>query len=624
MKFILCGLISWVATAAFAADHPRLIFRPADLPLLRQRMATPAGQAIVARLREAPLRDVSQVNDKRVSWIAAGWGVVYQLTGDATAAATARRILMDEVVKKPMPADRTDVQLAPRLLGVALTYDLCYDAWDAEFRALMTDYLYQETVALYQGVNRGDPIPGLNRQPAAHPNAIRMSSVGCAALALLGEKTSDGQPIAEAEEMLKAAERDITRWLREGVSRTGRGVEGDFFKAFALANGVLQFLHAERLAGRDLSAVNPMLLPGHLWEMIPVASSQPQLAGRWPMGLGTAPAEWKARLNEAFDREAGKTFDCTYVYHVGYALMNDPSAVPGQLHAPGRLLADADHGHVVFRNGWQDTNDFVTVLDLRSRPQRGMVFAKTQPAARLRITGLGRTWFDGSFGFAAGNDFLGAQLLALDSVDPDRCIARFDLERLLLVDVVPAGQPARKSVAIVDDHLPAHTTPLPNRPKAGAVDVDPALLQQPDIRTFPQAPSAYRDNKVRSRRQVAVDYSRTCGAPALYVVVEQVETPPAKGAWQWELEGLTATGNRFSIGERTGPNLSGVVVAPGKINHRAGKPVMTLTGGLYFLVFTIQSGEPPDLKVEGEGWTATVQVGKQSVRFDGEKIVFGK
>jgi hypothetical protein len=47
-------------------------------------------------------------------------------------------------------------------------------------------------------------------------------------------------------------------------------------------------------------------------------------------------------------------------------------------------------------------------------------------------------------------------------------------------------------------------------------------------------------------------------------------------------------------------------------------------GDQFFMVATLQRGQPPALQVQGEGLKAVVKVGKQTVRFDGRKIVLGK
>jgi hypothetical protein len=44
----------------------------------------------------------------------------------------------------------------------------------------------------------------------------------------------------------------------------------------------------------------------------------------------------------------------------------------------------------------------------------------------------------------------------------------------------------------------------------------------------------------------------------------------------------------------------------------------------YFAVITVQNGAAPVVKVEGEGLSARVAVGTQTINFDGAKIVLGK
>jgi hypothetical protein len=45
--------------------------------------------------------------------------------------------------------------------------------------------------------------------------------------------------------------------------------------------------------------------------------------------------------------------------------------------------------------------------------------------------------------------------------------------------------------------------------------------------------------------------------------------------------------------------------------------------GFFLTVMTLQKGEPPKATVQGEGDSAVVTIGKQSVRFGGQRIVLG-
>jgi hypothetical protein len=309
-----------------AQEHPRLIFRPGDLAELKRRMETPEGRAIAAMLQTAPVRGVEQVDDRRSSWIAANWGVLHHLAGDKSAAEKARRILVEEVIRKPMPIDRAEIHLAFRLLGVALAYDLCYDAWDEEFRGLLAEYLHYSMLELRQGLHQGLLQEDIRLDPWNHRNAIRVSVAGLAAIALLGETGLDGAMDAEARKTIESARRGVLRYLRLGLGPQGWCVEGDFYKKFALANGLLQFLHAGRVAlGQDLSRASPALLAGYLPAADPLKQNLSgvgvravQASGIWAMGLGSVPSEHLPPLKWCFDREAGlsgaKHFDCTYPY----------------------------------------------------------------------------------------------------------------------------------------------------------------------------------------------------------------------------------------------------------------------------------------------------------------------
>ena len=630
-------------------EHPRLIFRRRDLPLLRKRMQTPEGKAIVEMmLSRSPVRQLEQVGDRRASWLAASYGVVWQLTGDRVAADKAREILVAEVFRKPMPTDRHDVHLAPRLLGLALAYDLCYDAWDAEFVALAGNYLHDVMMELYGGTNEAVPIEMINPHPWTYRNAMRMGSIGCAAIALLGEKDANGRPIEQAAHVADVAERQIVAYLKMGLSAGGMGMEGPLAKSMALSNGVLQFMHASRIArGRDLSAVNPMLLAGQVLEASSVAgphghdfglsSISVQISGRWAMGLGTVPANRLAEMTWCFDRNAGplgrKHYDCAYPFQAAYALMNYPFDVessPPPENPP--FLADRDHGHFIFRSGWKDADDVLTTLYARSSARRGIELPGAQrgrstppapgevpPAAmEMRIRGCGQEWMHGTMGIAPQNSFFGADVLDYQSPRPMQATLSADLDRMYLKQVVPDARPRRRTE-------PNPDTPYLVRQLAERTVIDPppdpALFTDDAVKAFVAAPGAYRDVNVRGRRYIGIDYSGACGAPALLVVIDKIEGAAANMPWELGLGSretpVVWKAGRFVLGDEAGANLSGQFVAPA-----GARAARIRAPSLVWVVFTLQRGAPPDISVQGQG--ARVTIGGQTVAFDGKSIVFGK
>lgn len=128
-------------------EHPRLLFKEKDLPELRRRAATPHGRQILDDLKEmlenaethgfgyhAPTSEHSMQPS-----FAAGWGMLYQLTGKAEYAEKAFSMLDGPMFGNYYYGGGW---LHPySLTGIALTYDLCYHAWTPGQRDLVQAYL---------------------------------------------------------------------------------------------------------------------------------------------------------------------------------------------------------------------------------------------------------------------------------------------------------------------------------------------------------------------------------------------------------------------------------------------------------------------------------------------------
>ena len=158
-----------------AGEHPRLLFRAKDVPALRERMKTPEGQAIVQRLRdllgengeamtsqfspfgprnirimtpeEKEERDAGnrQIPDMPIgtftSWHAAGFGFLYQLTGEQKYADLAKESVelmlagkFDRDPRYSWISGGTTMRASNVLGAMAYAYDFCYNAWPEDFR----------------------------------------------------------------------------------------------------------------------------------------------------------------------------------------------------------------------------------------------------------------------------------------------------------------------------------------------------------------------------------------------------------------------------------------------------------------------------------------------------------
>jgi len=109
-------------------QRPRILFRKADIPALKARLATPLGKVLFEKMGQPKTID------------AVGAGIKYQLTGRAEFAEQAREFAAAHMAGKgPGYSQRTAWGRQPE--QVALAYDLCFDAWPEDFRKQVVAYL---------------------------------------------------------------------------------------------------------------------------------------------------------------------------------------------------------------------------------------------------------------------------------------------------------------------------------------------------------------------------------------------------------------------------------------------------------------------------------------------------
>ena len=594
-----------------SGEHPRLIFRKHEVAEMRRRLATPAGKAIESMLLvRSPLRLASQVTDRRASWMAANWGALYQMTGDEANAKEARSVLMEEAINKAMPSDRNDTHHATRLLGLALAYDLGYDAWDEDFRRYLGEFLMITAEDLAVGQHEGLPMmPGtMDPTPWRHRNAVRMSCVGVAALAVLNDPDSDGQPMARAAKLAELAERHVVDYLRRGITGSGRGLEGSMYKNIALANGVLQFMHAERVVlGRDLSKVNPFVLAGHVVKSTEIgparcrfglSSISIQASGRWPMGLGCVPAEFMPAMKWCFDRSVGpqglQHFDCTYPYQAAYAVKNYPfdlaAKAPGGENGLPLLILDRAHGNCVFRNRWQDGNDIVVTLDVGALFPPGLGRTASARLGSISITGLGTNWVNGRIGLPPLNGAYGGELLYADKGRAGQAFVGARLDRMY-ERRSRRGWRRRRRV------LPGRWNPA-----------------EPNVFEMPQR-TPTDETGIKCTRHFAVDYSGAAGVPGMFVIVDELQNVDRQ---RWLYPASKVRRRPTVLGDPAGRNLSWHF-ASGEPRGNSVTP-----GNRCFVIAILANGPAPAVTFSTEDNTSRAAIGDQTVTFDGKRIVFGK
>ena len=156
-------------------EHPRLFFRREDVAALRDKADTPVGRAILARLARSLQREAP---GKLRAFYAAGHALRYVLTGERRHAETA-----GQIVRQAVGAELGDLHwgsAAPAVLGAAMAYDLCHDAWDPDFRAAVARVLYDKSSRMIHQID-------YRYRPWQAGYALSCGAAGVAMLATLGD-----------------------------------------------------------------------------------------------------------------------------------------------------------------------------------------------------------------------------------------------------------------------------------------------------------------------------------------------------------------------------------------------------------------------------------------------------
>ncbi len=244
-----------------AGEHPRLLFTKDDLPRLRARAATPEGKRVMQRL-EALLNKADrygygfggdQAGHTMGPVWATGWGLLYQLTGEKKYASKAGRQF-----RGPMYGNYYYGGWwihAYTVMGEAIAYDLCVDAWDEPTRNRVYAHLARNIRNLAARQAIGDPLGVQQRYRFAnrqdefevrsptHAKAAKFrAAAAIAALALLYDEPPRYEPTnpADAESIPPADDYDpwvgvpivelesdkmFREWLVNGPFRRGTSDE---------------------------------------------------------------------------------------------------------------------------------------------------------------------------------------------------------------------------------------------------------------------------------------------------------------------------------------------------------------------------------------------------------------
>ncbi|MFP4054582.1 MAG: hypothetical protein ACLFV7_12045 [Phycisphaerae bacterium] len=620
---------------ARSAEHPKLIFRKSERDELRRRATeTPQGKAILDRTLKMLDAKFKEEADKRTNWPAVGYGFAWQMTGEKKYADKAR-----EIIRKTMfenPAGRRgqgigqDIHHAPRLQGLALAYDLCYDAWDADFRAKVVGDIQQRVRELRAGKFQGRKMSGFNPNWWSNHNGIRAACMGLGALAVIGEKNADGKTLEDAEQIIAEAARGVRMYYTMGVSQSGWNMEGAFYKVMTMRRGLVHFVQAyNKTMGLDLLAgpAGDFDMVNYFMEMEP-GKGWPKLDGViWTADLVTVPDDMMPGVKYILDRAVGlqgrKTFGIDHTIFAPYALANYPFEVDAV--EPGESLRwmapDPRKGHYVFRPTLQDRNDVLLVLNLKSRIFGGCHYERSGEVSEFHLHGSGVKWIEGTYlpkvlDIPARNELHGPVVVAESDLG-DKSYAMD-----MVLDRAYYEKPRGKRV-----------------PKGAA----PAKMSNWD--------KPYWDHGIRGRRSMIVDCSGKSGFDVLIAMRDVIEqktddgSKPIETRWRLPLQKkagkLEIEGQSFTVTADNGATLSGVLLADAKLGRieprkkatesdvkipdwvKKSKNIKTdalprkdlIAQGTdpWWVVFGVSDGKPVPIEITGSGKNTAITVGKRKI-----------
>ncbi|HBB33605.1 MAG TPA: hypothetical protein DDZ80_00700 [Cyanobacteria bacterium UBA8803] len=582
-----------------AREHPRLIFRPHQLPALREKAKTSTGQAILAQLQKSLTSQIYYDGyGPNAGSHAAGHCFLALLNGEEQRAETAWQLVVNSINQpRPRLLEQSSV-----VAGVALAYDLCYNNWNEQRLRKVTRWLGEQTASLIKGT----PDRGWNPQPQSNWNARARGSAGLAALAiwaepdefLVGEleESPPSQPNLrrtrrELHSLLKIAERNIKRYMSVAIGEHGFGTEGDLYTRESF-HAILPFLQAyQNVLGKDLvqGSSGEWFLAHYVMRMV---SQGGQVAlptyGRhrigpdgslFALGLATVPERFLPGVLWCFNRYFGWQGDRRFgvgeytPHDAAFALAGYREDIipqnPGEIL--DRIVVDEQKGFYAFRNQWQGDRDFVASIYLKREPL-GQSWSFPD-AGSFRIWGLGGRWADA--GPATGKQ---------------------EDENVVLAKEKQAYQGAQPIFFQAESD------------GSGVVSLQ----------------------RYNWQRSFGVDYSGLSGTPGLFVVVDRFvgEDKPTNKTWLMHIDGeLAIDGQRFTVQAASGATMQGTFVAPQKVRltsekSQVGRVLRASGSDRFFVVMTVQQGTPPQVEVLGNGWDGQVKVGEQILEYRGDRIIF--
>lgn len=603
-------------------DHPRILFRKADIPTLRKRAQTSEGKAIIERIK------MTFEKHRYTTWHAAGYAFMYTITEDQEYLDQAKKMIEWTFKGRGRNPDGRykwpgDGQLrgGPCLWGLGLAYDLGYNYWDEDFRKYMINGIMANT--------HFDAIPNSPRHgPGCNHYGAHTGGAGACHLALRGDPELTAAQSKKIERNLEKLINNAKGEIVLGYGPGGHYYEGHHCGRLSSNTGLIPFIQAYRVAaGKDLVKhcsnaqwlsskwiydlfVHPDKTSGDIQRGMycrPFDNTGGGMSGLgdFALGFGIVPEKHKASFLWTYNTTiaAGREeydYDVTvYPIHGVYSFVNWPIGLKEQ--NPKELLPLVRHdpgpNYFVFRNDWtKDGSDLVVTALLGSRPRSGRGMA-TGGSVCVGGRGLKST--------KKNND-------PQPKVDHFyRFPGMFHGSKLTYKRLAVDGSGVISGIRMEPIEVKAESAPPPKIPfhkEVTSLAVDFSGASGSDLLVAMTGPQI---------GYMVAYWMQICG------MQKPIEAQSETG-WKTKTLFLRADGSISGAGGGKGPKMGGVSLDEDEESDGLGDD-LDIGGGKSkgmreWVVMTIGKKTFPKVSRDGD----TIKVGGQTLKFDGKKIILGK
>ena len=422
MRLCVLAILFIAVFNVYGADHPRLLFSGKDIPELRSRINSEPVKSMFTKLKEnwdSNIKWGSKPSPYNHSYSAVNAAFLYILTGDKKWAEKSRE-KTEWVIKKSSQWNKNIKGLRLYMHGrcVALAYDMCFDAWDENFRQMVSKELKKHGEFILKNGGREQ-----NKSAASNWQGARFASAGLCLLASDEEGTENS-----VNSCWKKTKSYFNANLGSSTSNnSGWNTEGLGYQYFAMGNFCGPFTIAmANMRSENIRKSMPQV-GNSFWSVYAATVQIPSFDGTigvrpdfcddnpgtrgegcYGLAFYFAPKELQSELKWCYDRLKGDKGDREWdleragiIYSILYYPLKTAEKDPMNSEKWKALFNDrSGNGMYTFRNSYNGSEDQVAQYFVKHRAPGGH---SGPDSLSFRILGGGEFFGTGGGRYGKGN-----------------------------------------------------------------------------------------------------------------------------------------------------------------------------------------------------------------------------